>query len=144
MTILNTLTQHVPRRSRHRGIAVVTGLMAVAGYAGALGLVGGGIDLGEPITSRLPLHSPILGGIALLSIVAVPMTAASIATWRGTAHADQLAIVAGLALLGWIAVELAFIRSFSWLQPVCAAYGFAVAVTGWRARRADFAAQHLA
>lgn len=116
---------------RHRGIAVAAVLMAVAALAGAVGLTGGSIDLGEPITRRLPLHSPVLGGTALLLIVALPMTAAAVAAWRGVTRAPEIVTTAGLALLGWIAVEVAFIRTFSWLQPVCAGYGALLAAAGW-------------
>jgi hypothetical protein len=40
-------------------------------------------------------------------------------------------VTAGLALVGWIVVEVAFIRTFSWMQPVCAAYGALLAGLGW-------------
>lgn len=45
--------------------------------------------------------------------------------------------LAGAALIGWIVVEIAFIRSFSWLQPACALYGAAVLGLGLRLRRSE-------
>jgi hypothetical protein len=39
-------------------------------------------------------------------------------------------MAAGLLLVGWIAVQLPVIRTFSWLQPICALLGLAVLVLG--------------
>lgn len=59
---------------RHRtGVAVFAAIIAFSAYAGAIGLVSGGLSLGE-FTARLPFGSPVLGGIALALIVAVPST----------------------------------------------------------------------
>ena len=44
-------------------------------------------------------------------------------------------MLAGTALVGWILLEIALIRTFAWLQPVCGGYGLLVAALGWRARR---------
>jgi hypothetical protein len=43
--------------------------------------------------------------------------------------------IAGLALIGWIVVEVAVIRTFSWLQPVCFLYGAGVLALGVLLRR---------
>ena len=110
--------------------------MAAAACAGGIGLAGGSIDLGTAISQRLPLHSPVLGGVALLAVVALPMTAAAVAAWRGITRAPEIVTLAGLALIGWIVVEIAFIRTFAWLQPVCAAYGVLMVVLGWWLARA--------
>jgi len=127
-------------RARHRWTGVAAGLMAAAAYAGVIGLAGGSINMGAAINHRLPLHSPALGAAALLVIVALPMTAAAVAAWRTVTRAPEIVTLAGLALIGWIAVEIAFIRTFAWLQPVCAAYGALMVALGWwlardRARR---------
>jgi hypothetical protein len=116
---------------RHHGIAALAGLMAVAAYAGVVGLMTGVLDMGTLLNGRLPLGSPVLGGLALLLIVALPMTVAAVAAWRGLPWADAGVVVAGLALVGWIVVEVAFIRTFSWMQPVCAVYGALLAGLGW-------------
>lgn len=120
---------------RHRAAAAVAGVMAFASFAGVVGLIGGSLDLGATVNSRLPFHSPVLGGFALLLIVAVPMTAAAVAAWRGDPGSAGLLMLAGAALVGWILVEIAFIRTFAWLQPVCGGYGLLVAALGWHARR---------
>ena len=64
--------------------AAVTGLIALSAYAGAVGLLGGGISFGETIDARLPFDSLILAGLALLAIVAVPMTVAAVAAAKDT------------------------------------------------------------
>lgn len=118
-------------RARNRWTGVAAGLMAAAAYAGVIGLTGGSIDMGAAVNQRLPLHSPVLGGVALLVVVALPMTAAAVAAWRGITRAPELVTLAGLALIGWIVAEIAFIRTFAWLQPVCAAYGLLMVAMGW-------------
>lgn len=122
-------------RPSPRDLSVVCGLMCLAAVAGAIGLAGGGIDLGPAVTSRLPADSPVLAAVALGTVVALPMGAAAVAGWRRSSWTADLAILAGAALIGWIAVELAVIRTFSWLQPACAVYGAVVLALGVLLRR---------
>ena len=128
-------------RARNRWTGVAAGLMAAAAYAGVIGLAGGSINMGATINQRLPLHSPVLGAGALLAVVALPMTAAAVAAWRGITRAPEIITLAGLALIGWIALEIAIIRTFSWLQPVCAAYGALMVALGWWLAQAQARAQ---
>jgi hypothetical protein len=46
--------------------------------------------------------------------------------------AGVIAMIAGSLLVGWIVVQLAVIRTFSWLQPVMAAAGVVVLLSGLR------------
>jgi hypothetical protein len=118
-----------------RAVGVACGLMSATAAAGVVGLVGGGIDLGPTIRSRLPFQSQTLGGAALGGLVAVPMGAAAVAGWRGSARTGDLAVLAGTALAGWIIGQVAIIRTYFWLQPVCFGYGVAVAGAGLAVRR---------
>jgi len=120
-----------------RGLATGLALVAATAYGGAAGLAGHRIRFGEPIDSRLPFRSYQLAGVALTLAVAVPMTVAAVEAWRGSPFADESVIVAGAALVTWIAVELVFIRSFSWLHPAYALVGLAVTGVGVHHRRAD-------
>lgn len=122
-------------RPSARDVTVVCGLMSVAAVAGVIGLAGGGIDFGPEITSRIPGASPVLAAVALGVVVALPMAAAAVAGWRRAPSTADLDILAGAALIGWIAVQVAVIRDFSWLQPACAVYGGVVLVLGLLLRR---------
>jgi hypothetical protein len=115
--------------------AIVTGLIALTAYGGVVGLVGGGISFGEIIDARLPFGSLVLAGAALLTIVAVPMTVASIAAIRATPHSADLVFGAGLLLVVWIAVELAFIKVYSWFHPTYLVAAIVVLGLGWLMER---------
>ncbi len=108
------------------------GLTAASAAGGALGLVFGAIDLGATIDGRLPFESPVVGGVALAAAVALPMAVGAEASWRGRYRADRMAVGAGTALMGWIVVEVACIRSFSWLQPAFLLVGAGIVAAGAR------------
>ncbi len=111
--------------------AAVTGLIALSAYAGAVGLLGGGISFGDTVDARLPFDSLLLAGLALLAIVAVPMTVAAIAAAKDTPHCPDLVFAAGLLLVVWIGVELAFIKAYSWFHPTYLAVAVVVLGLGW-------------
>jgi hypothetical protein len=125
------------RRPLQIATAVITGLIALSAYAGAVGLVGGGISFGETINARLPYGSLFLAGIALLFFVAAPMTVAAVAALRGLGYAGDIVVGAGLLLVAWIAIELAFIKSYAWFHPTYLALGVLVVLCGWLLGRAD-------
>ena len=110
-------------------------LLALGAAYGALGLASGHLSLGEPATSRLPFASPVIGGLALAVIVAVPNAAAAWLLWRGHPNAWRAAAWSGGLLLAWLVVEVAFIRQFSPLQVVCGAAGVALLLAGRRRAR---------
>ena len=120
-----------------RQVALVCAGMSLAAVSGVVGLAGGGIDFGPTITGRLPWHSPALAAVALGLVVAAPMGTAAVLGWRRSPRTPDAAILAGLALIGWIVVETAVIRTVSWLQPVCLAYGGVVLTLGLVERRHD-------
>ena len=111
--------------------AVITGVIALSGYAGVVGLMGGGISFGDTINARLPFGSLVLAGAALLAIVAVPMTVAAVAAGRATRHSPDIVFGAGLLLVAWIAVELAFIKAYSWFHPTYLVAAIVVLGLGW-------------
>ena len=124
------------RRITHRrrpSLAAYAALVAFSAYAGAVGLAGGVVDMGHDLNHRLPFHSPVFGAFALVVIVAVPATAL---VWHAVSDDQRTgatAVFAGMMLVGWIAVELAFIRQFSWLQPLYVGVGISFVVIGRRA-----------
>ncbi|QLY28587.1 hypothetical protein H0264_24995 [Nocardia huaxiensis] len=130
-----TITRYVRNNDAVASVLVLTsGFVAAWAYAGALGLAGGGIDLGSAATQRLPFDSPVFAGVALLLVVAVPMTAAAVAVARGERRAPELAMAAGTLLIGWIIAQLLIIHVFSWLQPVSVVFGAAVPALGMALR----------
>ncbi|MEV3936807.1 hypothetical protein AB0K52_12625 [Glycomyces sp. NPDC049804] len=104
---------------------------------GAVGLTFGWLSLGATVTSRLPWESTVVAGIALGAIVAVPNAALAAAALRGSAYCGPLSILAGVLVVGWIVVEVAFIREFSLFQPFYAALGLSQVWLGRRIGRSD-------
>ena len=115
---------------RRRLLAGTAAFVAIGAYAGAAGLAVGFLDMGDRLNGRLPMQSPVLGGIALLVIVAVPFTELARRAWTGDPQTELSALVAGGLMVGWIAVEVAFIREFSVLQVVYGAFGLAFMIIG--------------
>lgn len=130
MTRYHTAPPRPDIRTRVAAAAAI--LLAIWGYAGALGLMFGLIDFGPTIDARLPWGSLPVAGVALLLVVAVPMTVAAVSAWRAEPTVAETLVLTGAVQIGWVAVQLAVIRSFSWLQPVCAGLGLLIAVIGWR------------
>ena len=67
--------------TRHPGLGVFLGIVSLSAYGGVVGFLAGAIDMGPEITSRFPFASPVLAGIALLAVVALPTTVAAVAAW---------------------------------------------------------------
>jgi hypothetical protein len=59
--------------ARRPGLAGFAALNALAAWAGGIGLVTGGTDFGERINERLPFDSVVLAGIALATMVGIPL-----------------------------------------------------------------------
>lgn len=116
-----------PRRSV---LCLLAGLMATWAFAGAFGLVTGALALRPAIVDKIPLHSPILAGVALALWVGLPMTVVALTVNDDDAHNAQTTMVAAAALIGWVLVQLVVLRELSWLQPVCVVFAVAVAALG--------------
>ena len=63
------------------------------------------------------------------------MTVASVAAGRGAQYAADIIFGAGLLLIAWIAVELAFIKEYSWFHPTYLAAALVVLGLGWLMQR---------
>lgn len=100
-------------------------VLAVGAFAGSVGLVAGGIDLGDA-ADDLPFASPVFGGVALAVVCGIWPTALAIAAWRQRRWATAGHLLVGLALVGWIVVQVAFIGLGSWLQVAFATFGVAI------------------
>jgi hypothetical protein len=111
---------------------VAAGTNGLSAIAGAIGLLTGASDFGADVDARLPFESLPFAGLMLALVVGVPSLALCLAAWRGDRRTEALAVVTGAALVGWIVVQIACIRAFSWFQPTYVAVGLAFAVHGWR------------
>lgn len=123
-------------RVRRPGMAVFAGLVAVTAWFGVWGLASGALDLGEQITERLPFDSPVFGGVALGLIVALPTTVVAVLAARGDERAPDACFASGVLVVGWIVVQLAFIRELSAFHPTYVAVGLVLVAWGLLAGRA--------
>jgi hypothetical protein len=105
---------------------------AVGALYGGIGLMTTGLGIPDEWLQSTPFDSWVLPGVALLAIVAAPMTAALIAELRGQPAADRLSLTAGLLLIGWIVVQVVMIQRFNPLQPTMFLIGVAIAGLSWR------------
>jgi hypothetical protein len=131
-----TATVHANRRrytqNRRPGLAVFAAINAFAAWAGAVGLVSGAIGLGARLDDRLPFGSPVLGGVALAVVVALPLSVLAWRAWCGDPRSGRTAITAGALLVGWIVVQVAFLRELSWFHPTYVLIGVLFVLAGWR------------
>jgi hypothetical protein len=117
---------------RRPGLCAYAAFVAISAFGGTLGLITGTLDMGHKLNQRLPLHSPVLGGVALALLVGVPASAVALLAGRGDTRAGRASVAAGVLLVGWILVELAFIREISFLQFFYAGAGVVFVVIGRR------------
>jgi hypothetical protein len=115
-------------------LAVAAILVAISAYGGTLGLATGALSLGETLNDRLPFHSPVIGGLALGVIVGIPFTVLAVWAWRGDPRTGTGSLVIGLVLVGWLLVELGFIRELSFFHPLYGLIGVAFVIAGWTIR----------
>jgi len=112
-----------PSEKRRAGLVAYAAFIAISAYGGTLGLITGALDMGHTLNQRLPLHSPVLGGIALALIVGFPASVVATMAWHRDRRADAASVAAGVLLVGWIVIEIAFIREFAFLQLFYAGAG---------------------
>ncbi len=118
--------------ARRPWLAGFAAFNAFGAWAGAVGLVTGGMDFGGSINDRLPFDSLVLAGLALGIIVGVPLTVLTWSAWVGGPRTGDLALAVGLTLIGWIVVQVAVIRAFSLFQPAYLAVGAAFVAASHR------------
>jgi hypothetical protein len=113
-------------------MAACAAFLAASAYFGAIGMVSGLLAVPDSLADRLPFGSPVVGGIALALVVAVPCAALAVLAWRRHPRTFDVATLVGLALAGWIVIEVAIVRQFSVLQVVFGAAGLGLVVVGSR------------
>jgi hypothetical protein len=115
---------------RRPWLAAYAAQLAVGAYGGAIGLTFGFLQLPRHLEERLPFGSTGLAAVALTLLVGVPATFVTVMAWRGHRWTLHGAVLDGLLLVGWILIELAFIRELSFLQPFYVAVGAGLVVWG--------------
>jgi hypothetical protein len=120
-----TIGDRAPARVRERrsGLAAVAAVNAALAWGGAVALATGGIELGRRLDGRLPFDSPVLAAVAMALVVAAPLTALTWCAWRGAARTNDVSLVTGLLLIGWIVVQMAVLWAFSPFQPLYVGVG---------------------
>jgi hypothetical protein len=115
---------------RRPWLALYAGLLALSAWGGAVGLATGLLALTRTLEERLPFGSPLVGGTALALLVAVPATVLAVMAWRGYRWVLHAAVLDGVLLIGWIVVEVGFLREVSVLHAVYLAVGVGLVVWG--------------
>jgi hypothetical protein len=121
-----------PHVRRHVGLSIFAAVIALSAYLGCVGLASGWLTLDDTVVARLPFGSPVVGGLALALVVGAPTTWLAWLAWRGDTRTDTAAFLSGVLLTGWILVELAIIREFSFFHPIYLAVGV---ILTWVGRR---------
>lgn len=121
------------------GTALLLVLLVVAANAvyGGIGLVVDGMGMSSEWLDRLPVDTWTLPGVALLVTVALPQLAAAWLVWRRHPWAAVGGIAAGAGLVVWIAVQLALLQRYFFLQPVIAGLGVLEVGLAWAWLRRD-------
>jgi hypothetical protein len=136
-----------PARRGWRGwlLAFLLAFVTIGAVYGGIGLIINGLGMPADWADRLPLRSWVVGGLALLLTVALPQALSCRLVLRSHPRAAVAGVLAGLALIAWIGVQLLVLRRYFFLQPVIAGIGLAELLLGWSwLRRAGPRGQHRA
>jgi hypothetical protein len=115
-------------------LEVLIGLSAV--WGGVM-LMSNGWDLTDNWLDKTFFDSWFLPGVALLVIIGGSQLAAAAALLARRSCAREVSIVAGLIMVGWIVVQLAWLQVFHpVMQPTLFIAGCVIAALAWRLPRA--------
>lgn len=139
---MTTSQSHLPRRSRTWQAWVLAALEAFVVYqavSGGIGLITDTWQLPTAWLVRTPFESWVGPGWLLIGLVGLPhlLAAAPVVFLPRRPRIGVLAgVLAGVSLLIWIAVQLAVLQVYFFLQPVIAGIGLVELALAlwWRAR----------
>jgi hypothetical protein len=129
-----------PSKAARWLLVAVEVIVAVNAIGGAVYGLAGAKDVPRDWLEGTPFDSYVVPSLILLVGVGGGMTVAATALLMRHRRAPEAAMVAGLVLMGWIAVQVLLIGpngGLSWLQPTMFAAALLVAALGWRLRRAE-------
>jgi hypothetical protein len=110
-------------------------LLVIGAVAGAVGIVWGSL-LGDAV-DQLPFGSALFAGLALFAVNGLYPLAVVIGSFRHQPWIRWGHIVVGVALMGWIVVQVAYLGPpVHWLQILYFGWGLTIAAIGsWLRRR---------
>lgn len=109
-------------------LALVTSVGAVGGAWMLMTTGMGDVDVTTTRLGPLGFTSWVPGGLLLLAGVAVPMALTGALLWGGHPWGPLVALLAGLALVVWIVVQVTLIGFGSWLQATFLLVGVTVSL----------------
>ena len=119
-----------------RAMAIRYSLGALLAF-GAVNAFGGGYyglsgakDVPTEWLKGSPFHDYFVPSLILLVVVGGSFVVAATAVFTGLRIARLAALMAGIVVLVWLAVQLAIIGYVSWMQPTTAVAGALVIVLG--------------
>jgi hypothetical protein len=118
-------------------LLVVELVVAVNAVGGAIWGLAGAENVPRGWLEGTPFDSYVVPSLILLVAIGGGMGAAALALFVRHRLAAELAVAAGLILIGWITVQVLMIvpnGGFSWLQPAMLAAGALLAAVGWQLR----------
>ena len=124
------------RKPYARPVLVITleAFLAVQAVYGGVNLVLDSWHLDRTEISRLPMvDSWAVPGVAVAAGIGAPMAVAAWLELAARPAAAAMTAAVGTLLVSWIGLQLLVLPSMHlWLQPVCAAAGVVLAVSGTR------------
>lgn len=98
----------------------------ISAVAGAIGLIGGGINIPLSLIEDSVFGSYFIPGLILGFVVGGTSLLALIAVLKKNRFAADLSVVAGFGLIIWIFVEMYIIRASHWSHALYFASGMAI------------------
>jgi hypothetical protein len=124
-----TLRAPIPRVR----LGVLELLVACTAAGGAVALMTTGGGMSDRLVSRVPLHSWVLAGLALLVVVGGSQLVGAMALLAKRPYARRASYAAGGVLSGWIVAQILILRTFQpVLQPTMFAVGCLIVVLTYR------------
>ncbi len=125
-------TANAPRSRTEVAVMWLEGLLAVGAYGGAIGLISGGLDLGEA-SGNLPFGSLAFAGVCLALVNGLLPTLVLIGALRQRRWAVPGHLVVGLTLVAWIVAQVAILGPpLHPLQAIYFAWGWIIAALAAR------------
>lgn len=135
-SLVRTDPEPVTSDGRAWGVIALEALTATAAAYGGFGLIWDDVvGMPDDWLVGTPFRSWALPGLLLLLVVGLPTAVAMVLELRRSDWAGAASVVAGAALIGWIAAELLVMQKYAVLQPVMLLVGLAVLILALWDRR---------